>query len=106
MSSPPLLVLACGAVCGVISTTSADIVNNPIVKEMGGLSTVSVTSVLGACLWLKVKHGQTKDKKMDLLERENHYLRKHLSATYKELYKHGYQGDSLMEEFDTGNDEK
>lgn len=75
-------------------------VSSPIVKELGGLSTISVASVLGIVLLWEVKRGKKKDSLIDYHERENKHLRKHLSAAYKELYKRGYEGDSIMAEFD------
>lgn len=93
------IVLKSGVV-GSILAVGSDVASSSVVRELGGLSTISVASVLGVVLLWEVKRGKKKDALIDYHERENKHLRKHLSATYKELYKRGYEGDGLMSEFD------
>lgn len=100
----PSLCVASGVFCACMASVSSEIVNNPVIQNMGGLSTVSVSSVLGGLLWWTFGQMQKKDRTNKRLTQENHYLRKHLSAAYKELYKQGYTGDSLMPEFDPDPD--
>lgn len=97
--TPQTTCVAIGSVFACLANLSSDIANNPIIQNVGGLSTISVSSVLGGFLWWTFGQLQKKDKANTLLAKENHYLRKHISAAYKELYKNGYTGDALMPDF-------
>lgn len=104
--TPQTTCVAVGSVMACLANVSSEIVNNPIVQNVGGLSTISVSSVLGGFLWWAFGQLQKKEKAAKSLARENHHLRKHISAAYRVLYKNGYVGDALMPEFSESDSEE
>lgn len=100
------LLFRSGVIASAVAVGGVDFASSTVVKELGGLSTISVASVLGVVLLWEVKRGKKKDALIDYHERENKHLRKHISAAYKELYKRGYEGEGLMAEFDPETDQR